>query len=86
MELDIECIADEPEEPSLRRSQIFSDLGMAGEECHPMILSNIHSHERPTNRLALLKLRNGISDLKQLYFDLTEQVEDQRRQMRDFEE
>lgn len=50
-----------------------------GEECHPMILSNINNTlPNHFDRLSVLRIRNAASELRQTYLDLTDYIDEQR--------
>lgn len=52
-----------------------------------MILSNIHPSEKHSyDKLSLLRIRNQLSELRQVHQDLTEYIEDERRLNYDFQD
>lgn len=56
------------------RSQEQSS-GELGESCHPMILSQINNPR--CNHLALLRIRNAASELRQAHLDLADFLDEQ---------
>ena len=49
-----------------------------------MILSNLFNNKQQLNKLVLLKLRNQVSELRQVQNDLSDYISDERRIIEDF--
>lgn len=49
------------------------------EQANPMIISGEHFYpQRPVDKLKLLRVRNRVSELRQLHWDLADLIEEQR--------
>ena len=85
-------IAPPSAEPPQQRTPVIKDLDEMGIEVeeivespqadvdhrHPMIISGDHFAHNNPNKLAMLRIRNKVSELRQMQWDLTDLIEEQR--------